>query len=218
MLLTSVGVSATPGNAATVSVEQGNVLVDGVAVTTDHSVADPILTPDGKFVVFTHYGKISPKMADCAFAGQDTRQVSLWIADLDGKHPRKLLDGRGDTKSEHQLCDFGRKAFNAAGTLLYFETPAWVTSDAIHVLDMASGKEHFVIDGSGLVLLSECTDPRYLDNFVVVQHRYFVFGGSYDWAYLVRPDGKVVGPLGEAGSFGETLDSSAADEACGVQK
>ena len=29
------------------------------------------------------------------------------------------------------------------------------------------------------------------------QHRYFIGGGSYDWYWLLKPDGKEVGPVGE---------------------
>ena len=28
-------------------------------------------------------------------------------------------------------------------------------------------------------------------------HRYFIGAGSYDWFWLVRPDGKEIGPVGE---------------------
>jgi hypothetical protein len=33
---------------------------------------------------------------------------------------------------------------------------------------------------------------------MVQQHHYFVGGGSYDWYWLITPDGREVGPLGEA--------------------
>ena len=38
---------------------------------------------------------------------------------------------------------------------------------------------------------------EYKDCLLVQQHRYFVGGGSYDWFWLVRPDGKELGPVGE---------------------
>jgi hypothetical protein len=38
---------------------------------------------------------------------------------------------------------------------------------------------------------------EYKDCLLVQQHRYFVGSGSYDWYWLLRPDGKEVGPVGE---------------------
>ena len=37
---------------------------------------------------------------------------------------------------------------------------------------------------------------EYRDCLLVRQHRYFIGGGSYDWFWLLRPDGKEVGPVG----------------------
>jgi len=41
------------------------------------------------------------------------------------------------------------------------------------------------------------TSGEYKDCLLVQQHKYFVGGGSYDWFWLLRPDGKEVGPVGE---------------------
>ena len=38
---------------------------------------------------------------------------------------------------------------------------------------------------------------EYRDFLIVQQHRYFLGGGSFDWYWLFRPDGKEVGPIGE---------------------
>jgi hypothetical protein len=45
----------------------------------------------------------------------------------------------------------------------------------VHILDLATKKERFFTDGSGLE----------------------IGGGAYDWFWLVKPDGKEVGPVGE---------------------
>ena len=45
------------------------------------------------------------------------------------------------------------------------------------------------------------TDSRryapHASDWTMLQHRYFLGGGSYDWYWLLRPDGKEVGPVGE---------------------
>ena len=38
---------------------------------------------------------------------------------------------------------------------------------------------------------------HYRDDLLVQQHRYFIGGGSYDWYWLLKPDGKEIGPVGE---------------------
>jgi hypothetical protein len=35
------------------------------------------------------------------------------------------------------------------------------------------------------------------DCLLVAQHRYFIGRGTYNWFWLLRPDGKGVGPVGE---------------------
>ena len=39
---------------------------------------------------------------------------------------------------------------------------------------------------------------EYAGCLLVTQHRYFIGGGSYDWYYLVRSNGKRLGAVGEA--------------------
>ena len=117
----------------------------------------------------------------------------------DGTHATKLLAGGDDTaRAQALLCDFTNKQFDSTGRLLYFETPAWATSDAIHVLDMTTRKERFFAPGNSLLVLATCKDEQYRDDVVASEHRYFVFGGSYDWTFLFTPSGKEVGPVSDS--------------------
>jgi hypothetical protein len=39
---------------------------------------------------------------------------------------------------------------------------------------------------------------------IVLKHKYFPEGGSYDWFWLLKPDGEEIAPLGDwrlAGAF-----------------
>jgi hypothetical protein len=38
---------------------------------------------------------------------------------------------------------------------------------------------------------------EYRDCLLVARHRYFIGGGTYNWFWLLRPDGKEVGRWGE---------------------
>jgi len=114
---------------------------------------------------------------------------------VDGSDDRLLLKGRGGDP-ERQLCDFKSKQFSSDGRRLYFLTPAWTTSNALHVFDMRAGDEHFLLPANGFLVLNFCRS-KYTDHLVVLSHRHFLFGGSYDWYWLYDPSGKKeLGPLG----------------------
>ena len=98
---------------------------------------------------------------------------------------------------ETQLCDFRQKQFSSDGRRLYFLTPGWATSGALHVFDTRSGDDRFVTPANDVLVLSFCPN-KYKDDLVVLAHRYFLLGGSYDWYWLYDPTGKKeLGPLGE---------------------
>ncbi|HXW43091.1 MAG TPA: hypothetical protein VEK75_17915 [Xanthobacteraceae bacterium] len=160
---------------------------------------DPVLAPNGDYVVYTRRGR------GRTVHGYDSTQVcateprpdELRQINVDGSGDKLLLDGRkGDP--EHQLCGFRNKQFSADGRRLYFLTPGWATSGALHMLDNTrSGDERFVLPANDLLVLSFCPN-KYKDDLVVQQHRYFLLGGSYDWYWLYDATGKKeLGPLGE---------------------
>lgn len=193
--------------AADVFVRGGNIVltVDGVDHILTHTGrdAEPILSPNGKSVVFTRMGSLQPASGDpvaaleCAGApnGDELREIGI-----DGQGEKLLVSAKGAKKAEAKLCGFSQKAFNADGNLLFFLTPAWVTSSALHVYDIRSGKQRYVLPANDVLLLTSCSGDFH-DVLVVQQHRYFAFGGSYDryWAY--DPTGKS-----EIGLAAETDD------------
>ncbi|HVX81650.1 MAG: hypothetical protein ACTHOR_04565 [Devosia sp.] len=201
---------AIPAHAATVGVEQGNIIVDGQPVTSGGNDSDPLLSPDGKFVVFVRLGADSDAMAKCSSDGAlPVRGVALYRVGIDGKGLAKLLDAHGSDKPETSLCEFDSMAFDSSGRYLYFDTPAWATSSAVHVLDLKAKRERFFVAGGLERVLAGCGDKKYRDHVIVTQHRYFVFGGSYDWAYLFSPAGKELGAVTD-----DARNLAVVDEAC----
>jgi len=182
-------------------------------LTTSEQDSEPVLSPDGSFVVYTRQSHAPGKDDDDQFCDTSSTTDELHQIGIDGANDKILLRGRkGDGGA--QLCGFHDKQFSSDGRSLYFLTPGWATSGALHVYDMRKQSEKFLIPASDLVVLSFCNN-KYKDNLVILDHRYFVFGGSYDWYWLFDPTGKrQIGPLGEFEKSGDVV-KQARDEWCG---
>ncbi|MBL6854267.1 MAG: PD40 domain-containing protein [Alphaproteobacteria bacterium] len=196
--LAAAVLAGAPAQAAIATADHGNIVVNGKAITHSGNDSDPLLTPDGKRVVFQRDSGNTTADWDCSGSGigADRKVVSLWVANVDGSGAHKLLDVKPDMDMKKTICAFRNAQFSSDGRLLYFETPAWATSGALHVYDFRTGREHFVIDSNGTQVLAKCAEPDYRDKLIVTQHKYFVFGGSYDWPWLISPDGKNLGLIG----------------------
>jgi dipeptidyl aminopeptidase/acylaminoacyl peptidase len=194
-LLISFAALAVPAVAQTVSVKDGNIQFTDkagktTALTSSGKDSAPVLAPDGKWVAFvrTVDGK------KIATGSDEMDPTELWQVRVDGKEASLLLRCRESPKPESLIAAFETLQFSANGKLLYFVTPAWATSGAVHVVDTTNRKERYLFAGNNLKVVPA---GEYKDCLLVQQHRYFVGGGSYDWFWLLRPDGKEVGPVGE---------------------
>jgi hypothetical protein len=182
--------------------DAGNIFIERNGVrselTSSEMDIDPLLTPGGAIVVYTRQGRGQGVRGYdigqvCAV---DPRPDELRQINADGTGDISLLTGRKGAPDE-QLCDFRDKQFSSDGKQLYFLTPGWPMSGALHVFDMRAGDEHFLMPANDLLVLSFCPN-KYKDNLAVLSHRNFLLGGSYDWYWLYDPIGKKqLGPLGD---------------------
>ena len=186
---------SVPAFAQSVSVKDGNIQFTDksgktTAITSSGRDSNPLLAPDGKWVAFvrTVDGK------KIATGSEQVEPTELWQVRVDGKEPSLLVRCRDSDKMESVIGGFENLQFSTNGKLLYFVTPAWATSGAVHVVDTTNGKERYLFPGNNLKVVPA---GEYKDCLLVQQHRYFVGAGSYDWYWLLRPDGKEVGPVGE---------------------
>jgi len=181
--------------AQTVSVKESNIQFTDksgktTALTSTARDSNPVLAPDGKWVAFVR--KIDGKKI--ASGADETEPTELWQVRVDGKEPSLLVKCRDSEKMESVIGGFENLQFSSNGKLLYFITPAWATSGAVHVVDTTNRKERYLFPGNDLKVVKS---GEYRDCLLVQQHRYFVGSGSYDWYWLLRADGKEVGPVGE---------------------
>ena len=181
--------------AQSVSVKDGNIQFTDkagqtTAITSSGHDSGPLLAPDGKWVAFVR--KVDGKKI--ATGSDEVDPTELWQVRMDGKEPSLLVKCRAAEKPESVIAGFENLQFSTNGKLLYFCTSAWATSGAVHVVDTTNRKERYLFAGSDLKIVRS---GEYKDCLLVQQHKYFVGGGSYDWFWLLRPDGKEVGPVGE---------------------
>ncbi len=122
-----------------------------------------------------------------------TNTDRLWIADINGK--QKMIDPDTSDKAKEikRIVDHSVQ-FSPDGKKIYFITNRWVTSGAVHRVDINGSNHRFLIAGNSLQILPK---GRYKGHLIVDQHRYFIAaGGSYDWYWLFDPNGKEIGPIG----------------------
>jgi hypothetical protein len=182
-------------SAQTVSVRNGNIyLADATgqarALTSSGLDEQPVISPDKRWIVFVRDtpGKTIPTGSDNSPAKE------LWQVRADGRNATLLLRGKSSEKVENILANFSKLQFSPDGRDVFFLSDAWATSGAVHVVDTTNSKEHFVCSGSDLEVIFK---GEYAGCLLVLQHHYFIGGGSYDWYWLLRPDGKEIGPVGE---------------------
>ena len=188
-----IGAGLTSGQ--TVTSENGNVhftAADGTSkqvTATGHDSA-PLLSPDYKSIVFVRAVTGEP----IATGSDRVEPTELWQVSVIGKEAKKLLGCRRSGEPKQVVAAFHDLQFSTDGKTVFFVTPAWATSGAVHAIDRATGKERFVCAGDNLEVIRS---GDYRDCLLLQQHRYFVGGSSYDWFWVFRPNGVEVGPVGE---------------------
>ena len=188
---------ACVANAASVREQAGNIFYvgdDGVSrqLTSLHIDSNPLLSPDGQKVVF--YRAKQEKINDDRGWGDKATEHELWLSDVSGNEAHRILDARPDDDPKKNLTYFNSAKFSADSKLLYFLTEAWATSNALHVLDMATGNEHFITDADDVLVIDK---GKYANHLVVLKHKYFDQGGSYDYYWLITSAGKEIRKAGE---------------------
>ncbi len=187
---------ALPAHAAGPSVteDKGNiVLVEAGGkkrkLTSSGQDSQPSLSPDGKAIVFVRRG--SSKLESTS---GEVEANELWWSDTMGGKPRRLVRSAGSDDPKKFLGALASPQFSPDGKTVFFLSAAWATSGAIHKVDVATGKVHFVAPGNSLEVI---TRGEHRGRLIAQQHKYFLAGGTYDWFWVLEPDGREVGPIGE---------------------
>ena len=134
-------------NAQKVWIQNGNVCVsnggESKTLTTSGRDSEPVLSPDGKWIVFVR--TIPSKKISTGLGDADATE--LWQIRADGKEPIVLVRPKDSGKMENVLAGFSKPQFSTNGRLVYFLSEAWATSGALHVVD-TTNKGTFCLSGA----------------------------------------------------------------------
>jgi dipeptidyl aminopeptidase/acylaminoacyl peptidase len=190
-----------PSRAQSVLAKDGNVLViDRFGrtrkLTTSGRDSQPSMSPNKTKIAFV---RSTPGRTVLAALG-DIDATELWLVDSDVKRSELLISGRQDDDPQKTLAGLSSPQFSPTGKKVYFLSEAWVTSLAVHVVDIQSKVESFISPGNTLAVIQH---GKYRGYLIVQKHKYFsgVRGGSYDYYWLLTPNGKEVRGIGGENNY-----------------
>ncbi len=152
-------------------------------LTNDHRSGQPVLSPDGRSIVWIHI--------DSAADGEAKSATSLWIGDGFTGASRKLAGEQGADDLHAAIVDPEGAAFSLDGGYIYVTSALAPTGPGVHQISIATGQQKFVINGTLRSVLR--TGPYRGD--LIVDRRVPKAGGeegSDEAAFIVGTDGKKV--------------------------
>lgn len=197
--------SSTNAFSASVQARSGNIFLcqnqgNEVQLTFRGEDRAPVLSLDGKQIAFI---RKSTTRADYLIGDpsdwetEEPMADQIWLIGSDGSGERLLVQenvAAGESEKRIAHLDDGSLRFSPNGDKVYFIGDAWVTSGALHVVNIDGSNERFLMAANYIEIVP---NGEYQGHLLVQQHRYFVGAGSYDWLWLFDSDGKEVGVIGE---------------------
>ncbi|MFH1776312.1 MAG: hypothetical protein ABH952_01950 [Candidatus Omnitrophota bacterium] len=210
LLITMLCCVTTFAHADSLSIKDGNVFYGQKQLTNSGRDSGAVLHPNGKWVYFVrtfegHFLGEQYSPAEGKEPEDGILKEDLWRINVDGSDEKMLYQNSKaaiDHPSGYAFASLGNIQLSPNGDKVYFETAQWVTSDALNVMDQDGSNVEMLGPGNDtkIVLSARTFDDReknYEGYIVTAQHRYWFYGGSYDWYYLFTPDLKrEIAPLG----------------------
>jgi hypothetical protein len=129
----------------------------------------------------------------------------VWIVGIDGKKEKMIAQDHNPDEIRVAAKFDGSKViahihedyfqFSPDSKKVYFITSAWVTSGALHSVNVDGTGERFIAGANYLKVIDK---GKHKGNLIIQQHRYFLTQGSYDWYYVFTPEGKELAVLAPA--------------------
>ena len=159
-------------------------------LTRGAKLTDLIESPNDKWIAFVKKSNFVVSKNCSYFFSKGDHADEIWIVNTE-KMTKKLLVPPHFTCGDvtKLIIDPHHLRFSPDSSTLYFETSAWVTSGAVHAVNVDGKHERFVTDGTELRIVQT---GSYKGDLIVNQHRYHDKGGSYNWDWLFTPAGKQI--------------------------
>ena len=111
---------------------------DGVAKQMTQSGRDsaPVLSPDGRWIIFVR--AVPGKTIGTGSGDVDAAELGQIRAD--GNEPTLLVSPRAAEDPQNIIASFQNMSFSADGRHVFFVTPAYATSGAVHAVDTTNRK------------------------------------------------------------------------------
>jgi hypothetical protein len=161
---------------------------------------DPALSVNGRMIVCVK--RMHKPVAERVEA-DDTLKTELWLYDMKAQRLQLILtERRKSPLPDHGIFRwFSQPRFAWNGRTIYFmaDVGAAVTK-TVAMIDTANGTVHEVSLGLDYYVVRD-KQFGWQDYLVVLKHKYIAGGGSYNWYWLVKPDGKEIDPVGESVAY-----------------
>jgi len=177
----------------------------GAAAVTNVTAHERTISPDGAAVAWVEPYYVEHPEYMNEVDQYRTQNARLYIA-RDGQSPVAVKRPRESNgvdfdklfiPSSVTHCWFPAKLQWDTQGNLYFTAPAWVTSAALWRVSAGTYEAVFVTGANGYEVIPS---GKYKDHLIVGKHKYWLGAGSYDWWWLVTPEGEEVDPIGPIGS------------------
>ena len=214
-------ISTPMANKLTAFEFRGNIFIKDkdskvTRLTSSGKNRNPLLSPDGKNLVYLRKSNRNAHLAvgdesDYIANGSSILADQIWMINLTTQKEQLLVKDKDLSEAnsmEEVIAFISDLCFTPDSKRLYFLTSCWATTSALHVVMLDTLKEKFVCSASSLEVVQS---GEYHGHLVVSQHKYFIGGGSYDWYWLMTPEGKEVGPLCNEGEDWKAKIESAAE-------
>ena len=186
-------------NSYTVSKKNGNIFITDKKgeikqLTFSGKDSQPSLSVDEKTVVFV---RNTPKRKVEVNIGieDEVGANEIWTIDVEGKNSKLIVKaGKKSPLRDRVLARLSVPQFSSDDASIYFMSMGTVTSDIIYLVHLETKKLYFVVSSNSLEVIQR---GRYAGCLIVMKHKYFLGGGSYDWFWLLSYDGKEKAPLGK---------------------
>ncbi|MBI1817052.1 MAG: hypothetical protein HYR72_18905 [Deltaproteobacteria bacterium] len=166
-------------------------------LTSSGKDAAPTLSPDKKYVTFIRTLD-GPKI----WTGRDDAYPQeIWIISSDGRGARRLVASPTKPGQESSLASFSNPQFAFDGRSVFFMTNCAAVSNCIYNVDVTTGRVKPLGGGNMLDVIHEGNCRGCL---IVIKHKYFLAGGSYDWYWLLTSNGMEIDPIVDYSENAET--------------